>query len=144
VTTSPNPRSATSAAMLEPALLDLVLHHEELSLAAKTIVIYVLTQPHPRVIGRAELERLGGNTTSHHLDGLLHELVAAHWLVPVPGEERPCCADGFLLREDADEDDDSQTRMAASAARSLARDRNDPDCNDAPPPVTRPGAGVAW
>jgi hypothetical protein len=88
--------------MLELELLNLVLHHDELSLGAKTIVIYVLVQPHGRVIGRAELERLGGVAASHHLDALLHELVAAHWLMPVPGEERPCCADGFLLREDAD------------------------------------------
>jgi hypothetical protein len=145
VTTSPNPRPATAATTIEPALLDLVLHHDELSLGAKTIVIYVLTQPHPRVIPRAELERLGGAATSHHLDGLLHEheLVAAHWLMPVPAEERPCCADGFLLREDADEDD-PQTPIAASAARSSARDGNDSDLNDAPPHVTRPGAGIAW
>ncbi len=98
MTVSPTPVPAAPAATLEPELLDLVLHHEELSLAAKTIVIYVLAQPHDQVIGRAELERLGGAATS--LDGLLHELVAAHWLVPVPGEERPCCADGFLLRQD--------------------------------------------
>ncbi len=102
VTTSPTARPATSAVMLEPALLDLVLRHDELSLDAKTIVIYILTQPHARVIGRAELGRLGGAATRHHLDSLLHELVAAHWLMPVPAEERPCCADGFLLREDAD------------------------------------------
>jgi hypothetical protein len=144
VTTSPTPVPAASAAMLELALLDLVLHHDELSLGAKTLVIYVLVQPHARVIGRAELERLGGAATSHHLDGLLHELVATHWLVPVPGEERPCCADGFLLREDADEDDDPQTPMAASAARSSARDGNDSDRNDARWRVARLGAGVAW
>jgi len=143
VTTSPSARPATAAAMLEPELLELVLRHDELSLGAKTIVIYVLVQPHPRVIGRAELARLGGVATSHHLDGLLHELVAAHWLMPVPAEEQPCCADGFLLREDADEDD-PQTPIAASAARSSARDGNDPDLNDAPPHVTRPGAGIAW
>jgi hypothetical protein len=143
VTTSPSARPATPAATIEPALLDLVLHHDELSLGAKTIVIYVLTQLHARVIPRAELERLGAAATGHHLDGLLHELVAAHWLMPVPAEERPCCADGFLLREDADEDD-PQTPIAASAARSSARDGNDPDLNDAPPHVTRPGAGIAW
>jgi hypothetical protein len=56
-----------------------------------------------RVIPRAELERLDGDAaTSHHLDGLLHELVAAHWLMPVPAQERPCCADGFLLRQDTE------------------------------------------
>jgi hypothetical protein len=103
MTVSPTSPPAAPAATLEPALLDLLLHHDELSLAAKTIVIYVLTQPHAQAIPRAELERLDGDAaTSHHLDGLLHELVAAHWLVPVPGEERPCCADGFLLREDAE------------------------------------------
>src|SRR6266487_3623106 len=143
VTTSPSARPATATVMLELELLNLVLHHDELSLGAKTIVIYVLVQPHGRVIGLAELERLGGVAASHHLDGLLHELVDAHWLVPVPAEERPCCADGFLLREDADEDD-PQTPVAASAARSSARDGNDPDLNDAPPHVTRPGAGIAW
>jgi len=119
VTTSSSARPAAPAATLEPALLDLVLRHDELSLGAKTVVIYVLTQPHTQVIGRAELARLGGAATSHHLDGLLHELVAAHWLMPVPGEDQPCCADGFLLREDADQD-------------------------DAPPRVTRPGGGAAW
>jgi hypothetical protein len=102
MTVSPTSPPAAPAATLEPALLDLVLHHDELSLGAKTIVIYVLTQPHARVIGRAELERLGDAATTPHLDGLLHELVAAHGLVPVPGEERPCCADGFLLRQDAE------------------------------------------
>ena len=102
MTVSPTSPPAAPAATLEPALLDLVLHHDELSLAAKTIVIYVLTQPHPRVITRAELERLGGDAVREQLDGLLHELVAAHWLVPVPAQERPCCADGFLLRQDAD------------------------------------------
>ncbi len=50
----------------------------------------------------AELERLGGDATTPHLDGLLHELVAAHWLVPVPAEEQLCCANGFLLRQDAE------------------------------------------
>ncbi len=99
MTTSPTARPATPAATIEPGLLDLVLHHDELSLGAKTM--------------------------------------------PVPAEERPCCADGFLLREDADEDD-PQTPVAASAARSSARDGNDPDLNDAPPHVTRPGAGIAW
>jgi len=54
------------------------------------------------VISRAELERLGPTATSHHLDGLLHELVAAHWLMPVPAQEQPCCADGFLLRQDTE------------------------------------------
>src|SRR6266566_1661495 len=100
MTSSPATLPAAPAAALEPALLDLVLHHAELSLGAKTIVIYILTQPHNQVIRRAELERLGGAATTPHLDGLLHELVDAHWLVPVPGEERPCCADGFLLRQD--------------------------------------------
>jgi hypothetical protein len=102
MTVFPTSPPAPPAATLEPALLDLVLHHDELSLAAKTIVIYVLTQPHDQVIGRAELERLGGAATTPHLDALLHELVAAHWLVPVPAQERPCCADDFLLREDAE------------------------------------------
>jgi hypothetical protein len=102
VSTSSTGRPAMSAAMLEPALLDLVLRHDELSLGAKTIILYILVQPHGRVIGRAELARLGGVAASHHLDALLHELVAAHWLMPVPGEERPCCADGFLLREDTE------------------------------------------
>ncbi len=102
MTSSPATLPAAPAAALEPALLDLVLHHAELSLGAKTIVIYVLTQPHARVIGRAELERLGGDATTPHLDGLLHELVAAHWLVPVPAEEQLCCANGFLLRQDAE------------------------------------------
>ncbi len=60
------------------------------------------SQPHSRVISRAELERLGPTATSHHLDGLLHELVAAHWLMPVPAQEQPCCADGFLLRQDTE------------------------------------------
>ena len=55
VTTSPSARPATAAATLEPELLDLVLHHEELSLGAKTIVIYVLVQPHARVIPQASL-----------------------------------------------------------------------------------------
>jgi hypothetical protein len=101
VTVSPTSPPAAPAATLEPALLDLVLHHDELSLAAKTIVIYILSQPHDQVIPRAELERLGDATTPH-LDGLLHELVAAHWLVPVPAQERSCCADGFLLRQDTE------------------------------------------
>jgi hypothetical protein len=86
----------------DPSLVDLVLRHEELSLGAKTIIVYVLVQPRRRVITRAELERLGGDAVRGQLDGLLHELVAAHWLMPVPGEERPCCANGFLLREDAE------------------------------------------
>ena len=88
--------------MLEPELLDLVLHHDELSLGAKTILLFVLAQPRGRVITRAELERLGGDATSQRLDGLLHELVDARWLMTVPAEERPCCADGFQLREDAE------------------------------------------
>ena len=101
--TLPTALAAAPAATLEPALLDLVLRHDELSLGAKTLVIYILTQPHAQVIPRAELERLDGDAaTSHHLDRLLHELVAAHWLMPVPGEERPCCADGFLLRQDTE------------------------------------------
>lgn len=54
------------------------------------------------MIRRSELERLGGDAVRGQLDGLLHELVAAHWLMTVPAEERPCCADGFLLREDAE------------------------------------------
>ncbi len=90
------------ATMPDPSLVDLVLRHEELSLGAKAIIVYVLVQPRRRLIMRAELERLGGDAVRGELDGLLHELVAAHWLMPVPGEERPCCADGFLLREDAD------------------------------------------
>jgi len=102
VTLSPTSLPAAPAAALEPALLDLVLHHEELSLGAKTIVIYVLTQPHAQAIGRAELERLDGDATTPHLDGLLHELVATHWLMPMPAQERPCCADGFLLRQDTE------------------------------------------
>ena len=88
--------------MPEPGLVDLALRHEELSLGAKAIVVYVLVQPRGRVIRRSELEHLGGDAVRGQLDGLLHELVAAHWLMPVPGEERPCCADGFLLREDTD------------------------------------------
>ncbi len=88
--------------MPDPSLVDLVLRHNELSLGAKTIIVYVLVQPRRQVIMRSELERLGGDAVRGQLDGLLHELVAAHWLVPVPGAERPCCADGFLLREDVD------------------------------------------
>jgi hypothetical protein len=94
--------SAPPVVVSEPDLFDLVLRHDELSLGAKAIIVYVLVQPRRRLITRAELERLGGNAVRGELDGLLHELVAAHWLMPVPGEERPCCADGFLLREDAD------------------------------------------
>ena len=90
------------ATMPDPSLVDLVLRHDELSLGAKAIIVYVLIQPRHQVIRRTELERLGGDAVRGQLDGLLHELVAAHWLMPVPGEERPCCADGFLLREDAE------------------------------------------
>jgi len=100
--TLPTALAAAPTPVIEPGLLNLVLRHEELSLGAKTIVIYILTQPHNQVIRRAELERLGGAATTPHLDGLLHELVDAHWLMPVPGEERPCCADGFLLRQDTE------------------------------------------
>jgi hypothetical protein len=85
----------------EPDLVEAALRHEELSLGAKALIVYVLVQPRGRVIRRTELEQLGGDAVRGQLDGLLHELVAAHWLVPVPGAERPCCADGFLLREDA-------------------------------------------
>ena len=90
------------ATMPDPSLVDLVLRHNELSLGAKTIIVYVLVQPRHEVIRRTELERLGGDAVRGQLDGLLHELVAAHWLMPVPGEERPCCADGFLLRQDTE------------------------------------------
>ncbi len=103
VVTLPTALAAAPTPVIEPGLLNLVLRHDELSLGAKTLVIYILTQPHAQVIPRAELERLDGDAaTSHHLDRLLHELVAAHWLMPVPGEERPCCADGFLLRQDTE------------------------------------------
>ncbi len=108
MTDSPTTPPLTSATVLEPELLDLVLHHDELSLAAKTIVVYVLSQPRGRAITRVELEELGRDATPRHLDALLHELVATHWLATVPAEERPCCADGFLLREDEDSDQDDQ------------------------------------
>ena len=90
------------ATMPDTSLVDLVLRHEELSIGAKAIIVYVLVQPRRQVITRTELERLGGDAVRGQLDGLLHELVDAHWLMPVPGEERSCCADGFLLREDAE------------------------------------------
>jgi hypothetical protein len=106
VTDSPTTPPLPSATVLEPDLLDLVLHHDELSLAAKTVVVYVLTQPRGHTITRAELEELGRDATPRHLDALLHELVAAHWFATVPAVARPCCADTFLLREDHDPDDD--------------------------------------
>jgi hypothetical protein len=109
--------ATTPATVLEPELLHLVLHHDELSLGAKTIVIYALVQPRGRTITRAELEQLGRDVTPRDLDSLLHELIAAHWLVTVPAVARPCCADGFLLREDADEDQPESDRTSRN--RSL-------------------------
>jgi hypothetical protein len=73
--------SAPPVVVSEPDLFDLVLRHDELSLGAKAIIVYVLVQPRRRVITRAELERLGGDAVRGQLDGLLHELVAAHWLM---------------------------------------------------------------
>jgi hypothetical protein len=108
MTLSPTAVSITQATTLEPELLDLVLHHDELSLGAKTIVVYALVQPRGRIITRLELEELGRDIPPRHLDSLLHELIAASWLVTVPAVTRPCCADGFLLREDADSGEDDQ------------------------------------
>jgi hypothetical protein len=104
VTLSPAAVPARSASFLElePELLDRVLHHDEMSLSAKTVVVYALGQPRSRVITRAELEVLGRDATPRHLDALLHELVAMRWLATVPADERPCCADGFVLAEDED------------------------------------------
>jgi hypothetical protein len=88
------------ATLSDPSLVDLVLRNDELSLGSKALLVYVLVQPRRQVILRSQLERLGGDAVGGQLDGILHELVAAHWLMPVPGAEPPCCADGFVLRED--------------------------------------------
>jgi hypothetical protein len=69
------------ASTLDPQFLNLVLHHEELSLAAKTIVVCLLIRPQGQAITRPELERLGRDAVRHHLDTLLHELVDANWLI---------------------------------------------------------------
>jgi hypothetical protein len=67
------------ATLPDPNLVDLVLRHDELSLGAKALIVYVLVQPRHQVIRRAELEQLGGDAVRGLLDGLLHELVDAHW-----------------------------------------------------------------
>jgi hypothetical protein len=85
--------------LLQPGLARDVLRHQELSLAAKALAIYVLIQPRGRLFTRVEFERLSLDL-SPQLDSVLHELTRTGLLAPFPSGERPCCAPAFRLRED--------------------------------------------
>ena len=98
--TPPLPPLADPLALLGMGPLGDVLRHQELSLAAKALAIYVLTQPRGRLFTRVEFERLSPDVTSQ-LDSVLHELVRAGLLAPFPGLARPCCAVTFRLLEDS-------------------------------------------
>jgi hypothetical protein len=76
-----------------------VLRHQDLTLAAKALAIYVLVQPRGRLFTRAEFERLSSDGQAQ-LDGVLHELTRAGLLAPFPTGERACCAFSFRLHED--------------------------------------------
>jgi hypothetical protein len=100
---SPKHRPATAAPasptdLLESGPVADVLRHQDLTLAAKALAIYVLVQPRGRLFTRAEFERLSRDTSQ--LDAALHELTRAGLLAPFPIGERACCALSFRLRED--------------------------------------------
>lgn len=75
-----------------------MLRHQDLTLAAKALAIYVLVQPRGRLFTRAEFERLSRD--SSQLDAALHELTRARLLVPLPMAEPACRAVAFRLHED--------------------------------------------
>ena len=94
----PTTAPASPTGLLQSGPVADVLRHQDLTLAAKALAIYVLLQPRGRLFTRAEFERLSRDTS--HLDAALHELTSARPLVPFPLAAPACRAVAFRLRED--------------------------------------------
>jgi hypothetical protein len=116
---------------IDPELAGVVVRDDDLSLAGKLTLIYVLSQPYDLVFSRADLVYFSPYVAAH-LHEVLHELVRRRWMTAAPAEAPPCQAASFRLYLGA-----GGPVMARTGARNGARPLPPPpDCE--PRPSDRP------